>query len=250
MGDRYGVPLPAPILVPGSYPAVQAIGDPFLGFTAEFIKSVMMAYVGDAWTATQPGKPMVKEIRLHAPEEGFNEAWLPALYMYRSPRETRETVESFEYDADEYRYEKSRVSVRWILDAAPNANRQYRGPIINAVRKTLDRSITIGRDTAWKVPGDPDPKAPGFGSSLANYAGFAVLELQRARPSIYTHRMTPPAPPREYEELLMSLYIEELLDRDANLVGDPHESLEAGFQSPDQGTGFGPLNLGDAFYEE
>lgn len=249
--DIYGgVQIPAQIALPsGTFPGENAIADPLLGYVGHFLYTIMTTYVGAAWASIQPGKPIVRTIQTGDPEEGFNEAWLPALFVYRSPRETRELVETFELVADDYRFEKSRTTVRWILDPMPQEHRRKVNNIVLAVRKAIDRSVLIGRDPAWKVPGDPDPKALVHGSSLANYAGFAVLELLHAAPGNYINKMAAPAPLRTYSELHMSLYVEELLRRDINLNTDPHETLKATYESPDQETGLGPFVLGEQIYE-
>lgn len=247
MTDKYGVPIPIPPLsVIGSFPEQVGVSDPLLGYVADFLKTIMVAYAGDAWDSVQPGKPLVRTIRIGEPEDGFVESWLPALYIYRSPRETRELVETFEDIADDYRFEKSRLSVQWICDPQPQEIRRIRGEIVNGLRKVIDRSIARGRDPAWIVPGDTDLQAPTFGSSLSNYGGYATLELLHAAPGKYIHKMLPPAPPKKYDELRMSLYVEELLERDLSLIGDPHNEIQIEYKIKDQGTGLGELIIGDS----
>jgi len=245
MTHRYGIPLPAPpIPLPGTFPAEFGVGDQLLGYVGHYLKTIMDKYVGVAWNSVQPNKPLVRTILVGDPDDGFNETTLPALYIFRSPRETRELVETFEDVADDYRFEKSRVTVQWIVDPMPQMHRRLRNEIMNALRKAIDMGIRNGRDPGWIVPGDTDIKAPSFGSSLSEYAHFATLELLHAAPGKYIHKMAVPAPPRKYDELRMSLYVEELLELDMELIGDPHEQMEMQTNIPDLGTGLGSYQIG------
>lgn len=259
MADKYGgLVFPVPELpAPGSFPVDFAIGDVLLGYVADYVRTILTTYVEDAWKSVAPGySKIVKTIILNEPTTSINEEWLPALYVYRPGRETRETVETFEQIADDYRYQIGRISLQWVMPAAPQEHRLVRNNIIDSVRKTIDAAIQIGRDPAWIVPGDTDPlgshydaKAATFGSSLSSYAGFATLELQHASPASIVRKMEPPAKDRSYESLKMSLYCEELLQRDLDLIGAPHTSNKATYQSPDQGTGLGDYTLGEAEYD-
>lgn len=250
MSDIYGgLVFPVPPLGPsGAFPEQSAIGDKLLGYVGDFMRTILTTYVGDAWKSVNPGSPLIRTLIIGEPEEGFNDAWLPALYVFRPGKETRETVETFEQIADDYRLQKGRVSFHWIMDPYPQEQRRRRNEIVDAMRKVIDRSTMMGRDPAWKVPGDTDLKTPKYGSSLAEYAGFATLELQHAAPSKYIHRMMTPAPPRSYASMRGSFICEERLEQDINDLTDPTASLEATYTSPDQGTGLGPLVVGEAEY--
>lgn len=254
MSDIYGaLPIPVPPLGDsGEFPPESAVGDPLLGYVGDFLRTILRTYVGDAWTSIAPGIPIVKSLFIGDPEDMFIESALPAIYIYRPGKETRETLEVFEQVADDYRFEKGRIAVWWIMPAAPQERRRERDEILNAMRKVIDRCIHVGRDPAWKVPGHDDTDSPNydvkaatFGSSLSGFSGFATLELQHAGPATYLRRMEPPAKHRSYMGLRISIYVEELLNRDINLLSEANESLKAQYTSPDQETGLGDFVLGE-----
>lgn len=251
MAHKYGgIQFPVPVVTTsGGFPEEQDGCDILLGYLASYIATVLQVYAGDAWRDISPSTPIVKSIQLNEPEDGFNEAWLPALFVYRPGRETREVIEEFDQVADEYRFQKGRVVVRWIMNPVQQANARRRNNVIDAVRKIVDNTINEGRDINWIVPGDPDTKAASFGSSLCGFTGAAVIELNGAAPGTYTHSMMLPAQPKKYAELKMSLLVEELLVRDVTLYGPANTSLSEQITSPDQGTGLGNLTLGDGQYE-
>lgn len=257
MADRYGAAiLPAPIPIETGFPPVVAPGDILLGYLADFLKTVMEFHVGDLWENIQPGKPLVKTVYCDGPEFTLNESSLPALFIYRPGRETREIIETFEQIADDYRFQKGRVACQWIMNPQPDNMRRQRDAVVDVLRKAIDASIHIGRHRSWIVPGDTDPTSPTYdshaaneGSSLLGYTGAAVIELDHAGPGQYIHKMAPPAPIRSYEELKMSFLVEEQDVPDLTLQGEANVQLKATFVSPDQGTGLGPFILGDAIYE-
>lgn len=265
MADSYGgtvIPVPVPLQA-GSFPLEQVAGDVLLGYFANFLAKIIQFYAGDVWQAVHPAQPIVKTVIADEPVNGFSEAQLPCLYVYRPGRETREAIEKFEQVADDYRFQISRIEVHWIMNPVQQANHRRRNQIVDAVRKVIDRALHVGRDVAWIVPGDTDvflpdgttpnpqydPKAATQGSSLLGYTGAAVLELEHASPGKYDQKMMLPAPQRHYDELRMSFTVEELLERDITLLGDPNTTAQAGYVSPDQGTGLGPFDLGDAYYQ-
>lgn len=253
MGDTYGASTIPLQVAPrdGTFPPEGAVGDPLLGYLADVVRTLMQVYAGDAWESVQPGKAIVKTIHTSDPEDGFNEADLPCLYVYRPSRETREAVDTFEYLADDYPIQKSRVAVRWIMDAAPQEIRRARNSISDGIRKVIDRVIEDGRDSAWKVPGDPDAKAATFGSSIAKFCGVISMDLVHAQLDSYVHKMQAPAPTRKYDELKMSFLCEELLVIDPNTVDGsvPTSTMPVQIVAPDQGTGLGDFVLDDVTYD-
>lgn len=250
MADKYGgLVLPVPLQPnSGAFPPEAGVGDLATGYLANFLTTIVKYYAGDAWSSVAPQTPIIKTSIANDPTDGFNEATLPALYVYRPGHETREAVESFTQVADDYRFQKSRIEARWILNAMPQANQRVRNQMFDAVRKVIDQAIQIGRDKNWIVPGDTDPKAAAFGSSLCNYAGFASIELEHAAPSVFAQKMMLPAPQRHYDELKMSFIVEELLNRDITLY-DPNNQVRLTEKSPDQGTGLGDAVIDDGIYE-
>lgn len=259
MADKYGgTELPAIIPLNTGFPEVVAPGDVLLGMLGDFLKRVMEFHCGALWASISPNVPIVKRIVTDSPEVDFNEQWLPAIYIFRPGRETREVIESFEQIADDYRFQKGRIAVRWIMQTAPQEQRRARDQIIDTLRKAIDAAIHIGRHPCWIHPDDVanpinplDPKAALQGSSLLNWSGAAVIELDHAGPGQYQHKMQAPASPggKFYEELKISFFVEEKLDYDLELIGEPNLTSAATIESPDQGTGLGPFNLGDAIYD-
>jgi hypothetical protein len=250
VADKYGgTELPAIIPVDTGFPEVSSPFDVLLGYFADFIKTVMEYHCADIWASVQPNLPIVKSVKTDDPATNLNEQWLPALFIYRPGRETREVIEKFEWIAEDYRLQKGRVVVQWILNPSPQENRRRVDQVIDLIRKAVDSALEIGRHPAWVVPGDTDPLAATQGSSLLDYTGAGVIELDHAGPGLYEHKMLPPAQSRKYEELKMSFFVEELLQYDLDLKGGPHETAAVTIVSPDQGTGLGPFTLEDAIYE-
>lgn len=257
MSDMFGgLQIPVPTDPdPNDFPPDEAVGDPLLKYTAQFLTAVIRTYVGAAWESIQPGKPIIRTIQTNDPDDIFIESQLPALYVYRPKRATREAVEMSVRMADDYQVETSRLVAQWIMDPSPQVTRAVRNQITNAVRKVVDRAILVGRDKAWIVPADLVPATPTYdakaainGSSLMAYTGYMTIELTHAAPGEYVPKMASPAPSRSYDDFIMSFYLEELLVLDPTLTSDPNTQLSAGFVSPDQGTGLGPFDLGDTIY--
>ncbi len=242
------------------FPPERAAGDPLLGYLADFLKTVITRYCGDAWEQVQPGKPIIRTVHCDEPDSGFKEQDLPALYVYRPPRETREIIESFDDVADDYRFQHGRVVAVWIHDANPQEWRRVRNSIIDGVRKCVDACIRLGRDSSWVHPkdleliGSPaaprDPKAEAWGSSVCNWAGATIIELKNSAPGKYEHRMLKPAPMRTYEQLRFSFEIEERFVPDIGINTEPHETIRHQIVSPDQGTTLGDYLLGEDILDD
>lgn len=257
MADKYGgTQLPVPIPLNTGFPEVPSPGDQLLSYLGDFLRRVIEFQCGAIWGSLSPNIPIIKRVVCDDPTSDFNEQWLPALYIFRPGRETREVIETFEQVADDYRFQKGRVTVRWIMNAASKENRRIRDQLIDPVRKAIDMTLENGRHPCWIHPDDVadplnplDPYAATQGSSILNYTGAAVIETDHAGPGQYEHKMSPPAKSRFYEELKMSFFIEELAQFDLNAIGEPNIEAAAQIQSPDQGTGLGPFVLGDAIYD-
>lgn len=251
MADKYGATIfPVPVVADtGEFPPEAVAGDPLLGYLANFVTKIVRLNCEAVWKSVSPSTPIIKTVYADEPENGFSAEWLPCLFVFRPGRETRELVETFEQVADEYRFMKSRVVARWIMNPVQAANNRRRNSIFDAVRKAIDAAVNIGRHPAWIVPGDTDLKAALQGSSLCNFSGAASIELDHAAPGQYRHKMALPAPDKLYDELKLSFVVEELLNRDLNLVGEPNLKVEEQVTSPDQGTGLGNYDLGTGIYE-
>lgn len=250
MSDKYGgLVIPAPVLpVPTPNRPEMVEGDLLVTYFSDFLQKVMTFYAGAAWSSVHPAQPIVKKVSGNSPESGFNENWLPCLFVYRPGRETREVLDTFVQVADDYRFQKGRLEVQWILNPVQQTNQRVRDGMLDAVRKVIDRAVQMGRDPAWTLVDDPDTKAEQWGSSLLGFTGCAVIELDHAAPGTWTQTMELPAKPKNYDVLKMSFAIEELLDRDITINTDPNEELSLEIESPDQNTGLGPFDLGDGTY--
>lgn len=256
MADKYGgTEIPVVVLPNTGFPEVVSPGDMLLAYFGDWLRRVMEFHCERIWQSVSPNIPLVKRVVCNDPASDFNEQWLPALYIFRPGRETREVIESFEQVADDYRFQKGRVTVRWVMNTASLENRRIRDQLIDPIRKAIDMTLEIGRHPCWIHPDDVadpinplDPKAATQGSSLLKWSGAAVIETDHSGPGQYEHKMKPPAPSRFYEELKMSFFVEELAQYDLSIAGAPNDELAATIESPDQGTGLGPFVLGDAIY--
>lgn len=258
MADKYGgTEFPVPIPLWTGFPEDYAPGDVLLGYLGSFLRTIITVECRNIWESISPGVPIVRKVFCDGPENILNENDLPALYIYRPGRETREVIETFEQIADDYRMQKGRVVVQWIMHTDPAEQRKRRDQMIDPIRKAIDLRTVNGRFKPWIVPGDDDPDSEHYdkdaavwGSSILTWTGANVIELDHASPGQYQHKMSPPARSRMYEELKMSFLIWERAELDINEAGDaPNDELEAHYESPDQGTGLGPFDLGDAIYK-
>lgn len=245
MTDTYGA-LQIPAQVRGaSPPAVISPGDPLLGWTADYLKAVLTANALASWQDVAPGAPVVNQVRLHNPEdETFNEKDLPCLFVFRDDSVADQAIE---WLADDYRFQPSIVRAWWVMPVATQEKRALRFPFSNAITKVIDQAIERQRDPSWVVAGDPDPLAATRGSVLSRYAGWAVFGLRRARRAKLKIAMSDGPPRGPYEMLALEFYCEELLVRDPTL----HPALagvDATYSIPDEGTGLGPLVVGEQIY--
>jgi hypothetical protein len=257
MADNYGA-VTVPVQVPaGAFPPVMAVGDPLLGYVADFIKTVMNTYCQAAWASvtTQPTAPnIVSAVFVHNPkEEVFKRQALPALYVFRDEN----LVDNAEFIADEYRMSHGLLKAYWVMPPAPQDTKRNRWQIINAIVKVLDEAIERGRDPSWVVPSDPNPQAATYGSLLDVWAGWTIFNLQKARrAALRIDRMATDGgakgagAPALFDMLEMTFFVEEKLTVDINLASTaPNNFIGATITSPDQGTGLGTLITETALYQ-
>ena len=223
-------------------PAVMDVGDPLLGFVADYIKNVLVAYTTTLWQTVAPGTPVVSQVRLHDPaQNSFNEKDLPAIYAFRDDNVSTQ----LQWDADDYRFMRTILHVLWVPPASVQAQRRQRVAILNALSKVIDRAIELGRDPAWVLTGDADPQAAASGSQICPFAGCTAIELRSLKWTKITIPMID-GTTKQYDALALDADVEELLTKDITVF--PVNFVQAEFQSPDQGTGLGPFDLGDAIY--
>lgn len=160
------LPLPAPAPAQG-----ETAGDPGLDVLLAFARAVINTSAGAVYAtvASGLGDP-VKTIRPHNPEQVvFNERDLSALFGWRTGGEI-ETL------ADDYDVETSRLTLLWVLVPSQQEHLALRGPIINAVAKSLDAALRRGRHPAWTQTGDTDTQAAARGSFLWSWAGWFAFD--------------------------------------------------------------------------
>jgi len=184
-------------------------GDPLLYYVGEYLKTVINAQCGAAYLALDPLKKVpVLELDYVDPEDhSFNARDLPALYLYRDTFPAERV-------ADDRYIQKSRIAAHWVPFPINLQRRQERAPFVNALAAVINRAIIRGRHPSWVVPGDTDPDAAYFGSSLIGWTGahkpFAFIESKRTTIEIKGHE-------GEYTGLKVVLQAEELLVEDLDL---------------------------------
>jgi hypothetical protein len=223
--DKFGSlpldPVPSPVRgetkgdVIGSFQ--QPAGDNLIFYLGEYLKTVINAKCGPAWaqiekfdskTMSASGRLPVNELDYVDPEDrAFNARDLPALYLYRDSFPATKV-------GDDMYAQTSRVAAYWVPSPAVLQRRQERATFVNAIAAVINRAIIRGRDPSWIVPGDTDPDAADFGSSLliwtGCYAPIALVESKRSVVQIEGHEGT-------YTGLKVLLQTKELLHEDLAL---------------------------------
>lgn len=245
MGDTYGALQIPPATTGGSFPPVQAAGDPLLGYVADFLKTILTATATTAWQQVAPNVPAVKAVILDSPANTpFDEGKLPALYVFRDDGVADQPQE---WLACDYRYAAGTVRAYWVFPLGSQEQRSIRSTIATAFDRVIDAAIEAGRDPAWVVPGDPDGQAATLGSVLATFAGWDVFYRRRTRSQDLQIQMLD-GKTRKYPMVAIEFHCEELLKRDIASMGAPNDEIDVTIEIPDEGTGLGPLDVDDAHY--
>lgn len=139
MADQYGA-----VAIPVELPAEgDAAGDRALSAIGQFAKAVFNAAATTAWQDVDKTTAPVVGVFAHDPKErSFNTKDLPALYLYRTGGRAEDW-------AADYRVEEGTITVDWVFPPARPEFQRQRDPIANALVKTLDAALLIGRDAAW-----------------------------------------------------------------------------------------------------
>ena len=244
-GDIYGgLTLPPFVGTATPVTLTAAAGDPLLDALGSYLQTTLNTYGLTPWQSVAPGKSVVSQIRLHDPEKnGFDTKDLPALYVFRDDDSVATQVE---WIASDYRSETGLLHVLWVPPDDVQDKRRLRVPVGNLVGKIVDASIEAGRDPAWVVSGDADPQAAASGSQILVYAGCEWLELATAKWRKINIPMLDGGA-KSYDALAMDLHVRDLLSRDITQHTFVTKA-DTTFVAPDEGTGLGPLTVGEQIY--
>lgn len=178
MSDRYGT-----TLIPAETPdAGEAAGDRALNVCLDFFETFINRSLARAWASVAPPKtagfPTPREMPVsksftHDPERGsFNEASLPALYLYRKRGKP-------EWIAEDWRVSKDELTLLWVFPPATTPAQRQRDVIANVLAKSLDVAIERYRDPYWvherdKADADAFKRAVATSTSAQVYAADAL----------------------------------------------------------------------------
>lgn len=149
MSDVYG-PLQIPLTA-----SVPIGTDPLTYFCLSFFQTIANAYAIHEWQNVAPGATtVIASAYDHNPvEDGFNQAWVPALFLYRKGTQRRADIGA------DYRVEFGELELLYIPPKAVGPMRRQRAKFAAKLFKTLDDYFERSRDPAWVVTGDPDETA-------------------------------------------------------------------------------------------
>lgn len=208
MSGTYG---PLQIPVPAASPA-ETPGDPLLDVLGEFARAVVNADAGEAWHAVAPSDTQlpVEHVYTFDPRVGgLSEAWLPALFVWRS------SMQRSVWLAHDYWIRESEVTMMWVPPrAAKQTDRARRASFLNVIQTVLDAAVDpTARHPAWVVPHDTDPRAATDGSLLWRYlrvweldatrSEWTTLTLDTDRAGLSMHSVTPVSYPAIVTRMLV-----------------------------------------------
>lgn len=169
MPDQYGattLPVPVP-------PDDQRIGDPLLFYVGDFLKTVGNAHGGDAWQSVAPGdKGPISTVFQDNPldrDTPVDDNSLPAIWIWRGD------ITGWAQIAEDIRVVRSPINLLWVAQSAQAETWIEQLPFWQALFKTFDAAIDLGRDPSWVVPGDTYYFPERRGSSLAHWAKYRKL---------------------------------------------------------------------------
>lgn len=176
MSDREGL-LTLP-MVEGGDPREEAVGDPLLDVLGSFLQAAVNADTAAGWASVSPratspkaGAVPIAHVFRHNPDKSsFDSNRLPGLFLWRSnwPKLTP-------YSQD-WKAQVSHVSAMWVPSSEAFEKDAYRDPMRNAIAKAIHRNVERGRNPAWKVPGDTDPKVDDYGSFLLRHLNVTKIQ--------------------------------------------------------------------------
>lgn len=153
------------IAIPTTTPAVGIVaGFPELGYIAEFCKSVLNVDALAHWHAVAPDTLPVLSAFTHDPKLLLDDSKLPSIYCFGVESEGN-------YTGTDITTLTTSVSVWWLMEPCQDEQATLRDPCRILMARVLDNALSGGRNPAWIVPGDTDPYASDWGSSLTGYIG-------------------------------------------------------------------------------
>lgn len=203
MSDRLGL-LTLPMRDAGD-PETSAVGDPIIDVLGSFLKASVNADLGYGWRLVCPRQPNVIEtVQTHNPDKSaFSDRDLPCLFLYRLawPKLT-----PFSQD---WKAQVSQIAALWVPDLEEFEKDAIRDPFKNAIAKAIHRNIERGRNPAWIVQGDDDPKAEDYGSFLLKHLNITKIEVRDVKPQPLQVMKGEKNNP--YDALLVTIEVTELL---------------------------------------
>lgn len=158
--------------------------DPLLDTLTSFLQAAVNADTKEIWKRVNPGKPGGANESLpiaftfpHDPDEtNLSEKQLPSLFAWRA-----QVLRGDRLAAD-WISQVSNIALLWIPPRGSYKQRRERQPYRNALAKAIRRALHEGRNPAWIVPGDTDPKAEDYGSLFLTQGKLASYRLLDIRP--------------------------------------------------------------------
>lgn len=170
MADEFGL-LELP--VPRPTDKTQPVGDPLLATLGSFLKAVVNADTGAAWSFVCPIEPRpVAHVFTHDPSKmSVSSNTLPALYIWRGTgRDTQRYAQDLLSD-------DTSLQCLWVPPPATQDAARRRFAFRNAIRKALRAAFGQGRHPAWVVPGDTYFQPDVYGSVLLTQANCSNLSI-------------------------------------------------------------------------
>lgn len=153
----------------------SAPGDKALTVIGAAIQAAVNADLAAVWGAAAPGTEPVQHVFTWDPKHKFNEAKLPALYIFEASSATEVTGD--EIDAD------IRVlTIYWVARMSSAKHETARETARHVIGKIVSRLCKNGRHPAWRLAGDTDPVAVTRGSFLLAKAGVNSMVRLQATP--------------------------------------------------------------------
>jgi hypothetical protein len=208
--DRYGaITLP---ISPTTGKPDESISDPLIDISLQYFQALINHYGGEAWKKVAPGSLPVKTVEANDPEEvEFNERNLPCLFMWRAGGEgsgDSGASAGTDWMAEDVRVMRDKIMVFWVFPPARQAFRGFREQFEAGLSKILHVAVEMGRDPAWIVGDDPDPKAKYYGSVYPRYAGWLSMSMSRWQDKVLTISM-PNGAEKRYPAMLVTLDVAE-----------------------------------------
>ncbi len=186
-------------------PDSQAIGDPILDVLGSFIQTSVNADLAAGWRVVCPRQEKVIEtVQTHNPDKSaFTDEDLPCLFLYRLswPKLT-----PFSQD---WKAQVSQIAALWVPDLEEFEKDAIRDPFKHAIASSIHRNIERGRNPAWRVDGDDDPKAEDYGSFLIKHLNVTKSEARDVKPMPL--QIIKAEKPYPYDALMVTIEVTSLV---------------------------------------